>query len=249
MKVLVAVKRVVDYKVQIRVKSDNSGVETQNVKMSVNPPDENAIEEAVKLKEQGLASETIAVSIGDEKSQDVLRTSMAMGIDKSILVKTQNTLEPLAVAKTLMKLIEKEKPDLVFMGKQAIDDDSNQTGQILSALLKWPQGCFISNLKIEGNKVSISREIDEGIENLETSLPAVLTCDLRLNTPRFASLPNIMKAKKKPLDIIDIDSLGVDTTPRIKTLKVIEPPKRKAGVMVSDVKELVKKLKYEAKVI
>ena len=183
------------------------------------------------------------------KSQDVLRTSMAMGVDRSILVKTQNTLEPLAVAKTLMKLIEKEKPDLVLMGKQAIDDDSNQTGQILSALLKWPQGCFISNLKIEGNKVSISREIDEGLENLETSLPAVLTCDLRLNTPRFASLPNIMKAKKKPLDIIDIDSLGVDTTPRIKTLKVIEPPKRKAGVMVSDVKELVKKLKYEAKVI
>ena len=249
MKVLVAVKRVVDYKVQIRVKSDNSGVETQNVKMSVNPPDENAIEEAVKLKEQGLAKEIISVSIGDDKSQDVLRTSMAMGIDRSILVKSQNTLEPLAVAKTLKIIIDKEKPDLVLMGKQAIDDDSNQTGQILSALLNWPQGCFISNLKIENNKVFISREIDEGIENLETSIPAVLTCDLRLNTPRFASLPNIMKAKKKPLETIDIDTLGIDTSSKIKTLKVIEPPKRKAGIMVNDVKELVQKLKYEAKVI
>ena len=249
MKVLVAVKRVVDYKVQIRVKSDNSGVETQNVKMSINPPDENAIEEAVKLKESGLATETIAVSIGDEKSQDVLRTSMAMGIDRSILVRSQNTIEPLAIAKTLKKIIETEQPELVLMGKQAIDDDSNQTGQILSALLNWPQGCFISNLKIENNKVLISREIDEGIENLETSLPAILTCDLRLNTPRFASLPNIMKAKKKPLDIIDIENLDIDTSPKIQTIKVVEPPKRKAGIMVNDVKELVQKLKYEAKVI
>ena len=249
MKVLVAVKRVVDYKVQIRVKSDNSGVETQNVKMSVNPPDENAIEEAVKLKEQGLATETIAVTIGDDKSQDVLRTSMAMGIDRSILVKSSNTLEPLAVAKTLVKIIEKENPDLVLLGKQAIDDDSNQTGQILSALMNWPQGCFISELKIEDNKLLISREIDEGIEKLETSLPAVLTCDLRLNTPRFASLPNIMKAKKKPLDIIEIDTLGIDTESKIKVLNVAEPPKREAGIMVSDVKELVQKLKYEAKVI
>ena len=249
MKVLVAVKRVVDYKVQIRVKSDNSGVETHNVKMSINPPDENAIEEAVKLKESGLATETIAVSIGDEKSQDVLRTSMAMGIDRSILVRSQNTIEPLAIAKTLKKIIETEQPELVLMGKQAIDDDSNQTGQILSALLNWPQGCFISNLKIENNKVLISREIDEGIENLETSLPAILTCDLRLNTPRFASLPNIMKAKKKPLDIIDIETLDIDTSPKIQTIKVIEPPKRKAGIMVNDVKELVQKLKYEAKVI
>ena len=219
MKVLVAVKRVVDYKVQIRVKSDNSGVETQNVKMSVNPPDENAIEEAVKLKEQGLATETIAVTIGDDKSQDVLRTSMAMGIDRSILVKSSNTLEPLAVAKTLVKIIEKENPDLVLLGKQAIDDDSNQTGQILSALMNWPQGCFISELKIEDDKILISREIDEGIEKLETSLPAVLTCDLRLNTPRFASLPNIMKAKKKPLDIIEIDTLGIDTESKIRVLK------------------------------
>ena len=249
MKVLVAVKRVVDYKVQIRVKSDNSGVETQNVKMSVNPPDENAIEEAVKLKEQGLATETIAVTIGDDKSQDVLRTAMAMGIDRSILVKSSNTLEPLAVAKTLVKIIEKENPDLVLLGKQAIDDDSNQTGQILSALMNWPQGCFISELKIEDNKLLISREIDEGIEKLETSLPAVLTCDLRLNTPRFASLPNIMKAKKKPLDIIEIDTLGVDTKSKIRVLNVVEPPKREAGTMVSDAKELVQKLKYEAKVI
>ena len=249
MKVLVAVKRVVDYKVQIRVKSDNSGVETQNVKMSVNPPDENAIEEAVKLKEQGLVNETVAVTIGDDKSQDVLRTSMAMGIDRSILVKSLNPLEPLAVAKTLVKIIEKENPDLVLLGKQAIDDDSNQTGQILSALLNWPQGCFISELKIEDNKLLISREIDEGIEKLETSLPAVLTCDLRLNTPRFASLPNIMKAKKKPLDIIEIDTLGIDTESKIKVLNVVEPPKREAGIMVIDVKELVQKLKYEAKVI
>jgi electron transfer flavoprotein beta subunit len=249
MKVLVAVKRVVDYKVQIRVKSDNSGVETQNVKMSVNPPDENAIEEAVKLKEQGLATETVAVTIGDDKSQDVLRTSMAMGIDRSILVKSSNSLEPLAVAKTLVKIIEKENPDLVLLGKQAIDDDSNQTGQILSALMNWPQGCFISELKIEDNKLLISREIDEGIEKLETSLPAILTCDLRLNTPRFASLPNIMKAKKKPLDIIEIDTLGIDTESKIKVLNVVEPPKREAGIIVNDVKELIQKLKYEAKVI
>ena len=249
MKVLVAVKRVVDYKVQIREKADQSGVETENVKMSVNPPDENAIEEAVKLKEQGLAQETLAVTIGDDKAQDVLRTSLAMGIDRSILVKSPNSLEPLAVAKTLSKIIEKENPDLVLLGKQAIDDDSNQTGQILSALLNWPQACFISDLKIEGNKLFISREIDEGIEKLETNLPAVLTCDLRLNTPRFASLPNIMKAKKKPLDIIDISTLGICTNPKIKVLKVEEPPKRKAGIMVNDVKELVEKLKYEAKVI
>ncbi len=249
MKVLVAVKRVVDYKVQIRVKADQSGVETENVKMSVNPPDENAIEEAVKLKEQGLAQETLAVTIGDDKAQDVLRTSLAMGIDRSILVKSPNSLEPLAVAKTLSKIIEKENPDLVLLGKQAIDDDSNQTGQILSALLNWPQACFISDLKIEGNKLFLSREIDEGIEKLETNLPAVLTCDLRLNIPRFASLPNIMKAKKKPLDIIDISTLGIDTNPKIKVLKVEEPPKRKAGIMVNDVKELVEKLKYEAKVI
>lgn len=249
MKVLVAVKRVVDYKVQIRVKSDQSGVETQNVKMSVNPPDENAIEEAIKLKEQGIASETIAVSIGDDKSQDVLRTAMAMGLDRSILAKTDQLLEPLAVAKILKSIVEKEKPDLVLLGKQAIDDDANQTGQLLSALLNWPQGCFVSKLKIENKLLSISREIDEGIENLEINLPAILTCDLRLNTPRFASLPNIMKAKKKPLDIVDVGELGIDITPKIKTLKVTEPASRKAGMMVNDVKELIQKLKYEAKVI
>ena len=249
MKVLVAVKRVVDYKVQIRVKADQSGVETENVKMSVNPPDENAIEEAVKLKEQGLAQETLAVTIGDDKAQDVLRTSLAMGIDRSILVKSPNSLEPLAVAKTLSKIIEKENPDLVLLGKQAIDDDSNQTGQILSALLNWPQACFISDLKIEGNKLFISREIDEGIEKLETNLPAVLTCDLRLNTPRFASLPNIMKAKKKPIEQITASDLGVDTKPRIEQIKVEEPPKRKAGIKVASVEELVQKLKNEAKVI
>jgi electron transfer flavoprotein beta subunit len=235
--------------VQIRVKSDQSGVETQNVKMSVNPPDENAIEEAIKLKEQGIASETIAVSIGDDKSQDVLRTAMAMGLDRSILAKTDQLLEPLAVAKVLKSIVEKEKPDLVLLGKQAIDDDANQTGQLLSALLNWPQGCFISKLKIENKLLSISREIDEGIENLELNLPAILTCDLRLNTPRFASLPNIMKAKKKPLDIVDVGELGIDITPKIKTLKVTEPASRKAGVMVNDVKELIQKLKYEAKVI
>jgi electron transfer flavoprotein beta subunit len=249
MKVLVAVKRVVDYKVQIRVKSDQSGVETQNVKMSVNPPDENAIEEAIKLKEQGIASETIAVSIGDDKSQDVLRTAMAMGLDRSILAKTDQLLEPLAVAKVLKSIVDKEKPDLVLLGKQAIDDDANQTGQILSALLNWPQGCFISKLKIENKLLTISREIDEGIENLEINLPAILTCDLRLNTPRFASLPNIMKAKKKPLEIVDVGELGIDISPKIKILKVTEPAGRKAGMMVSDVKELIQKLKYEAKVI
>jgi len=249
MKVLVAVKRVVDYKVQIRVKSDQSGVETQNVKMSVNPPDENAIEEAIKLKEQGIATETIAVSIGDDKSQDVLRTAMAMGLDRSILAKTDQLLEPLAVAKVLKSIVDKEKPDLVLLGKQAIDDDANQTGQMLSALLNWPQGCFISKLKIENKLLTISREIDEGIENLEINLPAILTCDLRLNTPRFASLPNIMKAKKKPLEIVDVGELGIDISPKIKTLKVTEPAGRKAGMMVSDVKELIQKLKYEAKVI
>jgi len=249
MKVLVAVKRVVDYKVQIRVKSDNSGVETQNVKMSVNPPDENAIEEAVKLKEQGLASETIAVSIGDEKSQDVLRTSMAMGVDRSILVKTQNTLEPLAVAKTLMKLIEKEKPDLVLMGKQAIDDDSNQTGQMTSALLNWPQATFASKIEIEDKSATVTREIDEGLERIRVSIPFVASCDLRLNEPRYASLPNIMKAKKKTVDVKNVDSLGIDINPRIEQIKVEEPPVRQKGIMVNDVSELVQKLKHEAKVI
>lgn len=249
MKILVTVKKVIDYKVQIRVKKDNSGVENENVKMSINPPDENALEEAIKLKEKNIASEVIVLTIGNEKSQDVLRTSLAMGADRAILISTENNLEPLAVAKTIKKIVEQEKPDLVLMGKQAIDDDSNQTGQILATLLDWPQGCFISNLKIENSKIKIAREIDEGIENLELSVPAVLTCDLRLNTPRFASLPNIMKAKKKPLDIINISNLNIDTTSRIKTLKIVEPSKRKQGIMVKDTKELLEKLKFEAKVI
>ena len=249
MKVLVAVKRVVDYKVQIRVKSDNSGVETQNVKMSVNPPDENAIEEAVKLKEQGLATETIAVTIGDDKSQDVLRTAMAMGIDRSILVKSSNTLEPLAVAKTLVKIIEKENPDLVLLGKQAIDDDSNQTGQMLSALLGWAQATFASGVELGSEKAKIIREVDGGLEHIEVVLPAVITVDLRLNEPRYASLPNIMKAKKKPIDSLSADELGVDTTPRLKVVKVEEPAARSAGIKVGSVAELVDKLKNEAKVI
>ena len=249
MKILVAVKRVIDYNVQIRVKEDGTGVVTDNVKMSTNPPDDNAIEEAVKIKEAGKATEVVAVTVGEEKAQETVRKALAVGADRGIHVKVDGIIEPLAVSKILQKIVEKEKPDLVFMGKQAIDDDCNQTGQMLSALLNWPQACFISDLKIEGNKLFISREIDEGIEKLETNLPAVLTCDLRLNTPRFASLPNIMKAKKKPLDVIDISTLGIDTNPKIKVLKVEEPPKRKAGIMVNDVKELVEKLKYEAKVI
>ena len=249
MKVLVPIKRVVDYNVKVRAKSDETGPDLANVKMAINPFCEIAVEEAVRLKESGQAEEVIAVSIGNSATQEQLRTALALGADRAILVETDIETEPLSVAKLLKSIVDKEEPDLIILGKQAIDDDSNQTGQILSALLNWPQGCFISNLKIENNKVFISREIDEGIENLETSLPAVLTCDLRLNTPRFASLPNIMKAKKKPLETIDIDTLGIDTSSKIKTLKVIEPPKRKAGIMVNDVKELVQKLKYEAKVI
>ena len=249
MKILVAVKRVIDYNVQIRVKDDGTGVVTDNVKMSTNPPDDNAIEEAVKIKESGKAKEIVAITIGEEKAQETVRKALAVGADRGIHVKTEGAIEPLAVSKILQKIVDKEKPDLVFMGKQAIDDDCNQTGQMLAALLNWPQGCFISSLKIEDQKVLISREVDEGIEKLETKLPAVLTCDLRLNTPRFASLPNIMKAKKKPLEVIEIETLDIDIEPKIKTLKVIEPPTRKAGVMVKDVKELVQKLKNEAKVI
>ena len=249
MKILVAVKRVIDYNVQVRVKEDGTGVVTDNVKMSSNPPDDNAIEEAVKIKEAGKATEIIAITVGEEKSQDTVRKALAVGADRGILIKTEGTVEPLAVAKALQKIVEKENPDLVFMGKQAIDDDCNQTGQMLSALLNWPQATFASKIEVKEKTLEVTREIDEGLETIEVNVPAIVTCDLRLNEPRYASLPNIMKAKKKPLDIIDIDSLGIDTTPRIKTLKVIEPPKRKAGVMVSDVKELVKKLKYEAKVI
>ena len=249
MKILVAVKRVIDYNVQIRVKSDNSGVEKDNVKMSMNPPDENAVEEAIKLKDSGEVTEVIIVSIGQEKCQDTIRTALAMGADRGILVKAGDDIEPLAVAKTLKNIVEKEKPNMVLLGKQAIDDDCNQTGQMLSAILNWPQGCFVSELGINDSSITISREIDEGLEQLEIQLPAVVTCDLRLNEPRFASLPNIMKAKKKPIEIIEIESLGVDTIPKVKYLKVEEPPIRQGGVMVADVKELIQKLKYEAKVI
>ena len=249
MKILVAVKRVIDYNVQIRVKSDNSGVEKDNVKMSMNPPDENAVEEALKLKDSGEVTEVIIVSIGQEKCQDTIRTALAMGADRGILVKAGDDIEPLAVAKTLKNIVEKEKPNMVLLGKQAIDDDCNQTGQMLSAILNWPQGCFVSELGINDSSITISREIDEGLEQLEIQLPAVVTCDLRLNEPRFASLPNIMKAKKKPIEIIEIESLGVDTIPKVKYLKVEEPPVRQGGVMVADVKELIQKLKYEAKVI
>jgi len=249
MKILVAVKRVIDYNVQIRVKADNSSVETENVKMSMNPPDENAVEEALRIKEAGEADEVIIVSIGGEKSKETIRTALAMGADRGIFVNTPANIEPIAVAKILKKIIEKESPSLVLMGKQAIDDDCNQTGQMLSTLLGWSQGTFISKINIENNTASITREIDEGLEMLELKLPSIITCDLRLNEPRYASLPNIMKAKKKPIQDLSADDLDVDVTPRIKNLKVEEPPKREKGVMVKDIAELVQKLKHEAKVI
>ena len=249
MKILVAVKRVIDYNVQVRVKEDGTGVVTDNVKMSSNPPDDNAIEEAVKIKEAGKATEIIAITVGEEKSQETVRKALAVGADRGILIKTEGTVEPLAVAKALQKIVEKEKPDLVFMGKQAIDDDCNQTGQMLSALLNWPQATFASKIDIKDNKLEIIREIDEGLETIEVNVPAVVTCDLRLNEPRYASLPNIMKAKKKPIDQMTAADLGVDATPRVQQIKVEEPPKRKAGIKVSSVAELVQKLKNEAKVI
>ena len=249
MKILVAVKRVIDYNVQIRVKEDNSGVVTDNVKMSTNPPDDNAIEEAVKIKEAGKATEVVAVSVGEEKAQETVRKALAVGADRGILVKTEGILEPLAVSKLLQKIVEKEKPDLVFMGKQAIDDDCNQTGQMLSALLEWPQATFASKIDVEEGKLKVTREIDEGLETIEINTPAIVTCDLRLNEPRYASLPNIMKAKKKPIDTKDANSLGIDINSRIEQLKVEEPPVRQKGIMVSDVSELVQKLKHEAKVI
>ena len=249
MKILVAVKRVIDYNVQIRVKSDGSAVETENVKMSMNPPDENAVEEALRVKESGKASEVIIVSIGEEKSKETIRTALAMGADRGIFVKSLSNIEPISVAKAIKKVVENEKPDIVFIGKQAIDDDCNQTGQMLAALLGWSQGTFISKIDIEDNKVSITREIDEGLEMLKLNLPSVITCDLRLNEPRYASLPNIMKAKKKPIQELNIEDLGVDTTPRINLIKVEEPPKREKGIMVKSVDELINKLKNEAKVI
>ena len=249
MKILVAVKRVIDYNVQIRVKEDGSGIVTDNVKMSTNPPDDNAIEEAVKIKESGKATEVVAVTVGDEKAQETVRKALAVGADRGIHVKADGIIEPLAVAKILQKIVEKEKPDLVFMGKQAIDDDCNQTGQMLSALLNWSQATFASKIEIKDRKLEVIREIDEGLETIEVNLPAIVTCDLRLNEPRFASLPNIMKAKKKPIEQLNAKDFGIDISNRIQQLKVEEPPKRKAGIKVSSVAELVQKLKNEAKVI
>jgi len=249
MKVLVPVKRVVDYNVKVRVKSDGRGVETANVKMSMNPFDEIAVEEAVRLKEAGVASEIVVVSIGSAACQETLRTALAIGADRAILVETAIETQPLAVAKVLKSIIDKESPKLVIMGKQAIDDDSNQTGQMLAALLGWSQATFASKVKIDGDKAQVTREIDGGLETLAVKLPAVVTTDLRLNEPRYVTLPNIMKAKKKPLETLTPDALGADVTPRLKTLKVSEPPKRGAGKQVKTVGELVDKLKNEAKVI
>ena len=249
MKILVAVKRVIDYNVLIRVKEDGSGVHTDNVKMSTNPPDDNAVEESVKLKESGKVKEVVAISIGEDKAQETIRKALAVGADKGIHVKADNYIEPLGIAKILKKIVEKEKPDMVFLGKQAIDDDCNQTGQMLAAMLNWPQATFTSKVNLKDKSVEIVREIDEGLETIEVNLPAVVSCDLRLNEPRFASLPNIMKAKKKPMEQINAKDLGVDLTNRIQQIKVEEPPKRKAGIKVANVAELVSKLKNEAKVL
>ena len=249
MKILVPVKRVVDYNVKVRVKSDGTGVDIANVKMSMNPFDEIAVEEAVRLKEKGIASEVIAVSCGDAKCQETLRTAMAIGADRAILVQTDAELQPLAVAKLLKALVDKEAPGLIILGKQAIDDDANQTGQMLAALADLPQGTFANKVEVTGDTVSVVREIDGGLQTVELSLPAVITTDLRLNEPRYVTLPNIMKAKKKPMETVTPEDLGVDVAPRLKTLKVAEPPKRGAGIMVPDVATLVEKLKNEAKVL
>jgi len=249
MKVLVAAKRVIDYNVKIRVKSDNSGVETANVKFSMNPFDEIAVEEAVRLKEAGKATEIVVVSVGPATAQETLRTALAMGADRGILVATDEEMQPLAIAKLLKAVVEREQPGLIILGKQAIDNDCNQTGQMLAALMGWPQGTFASKLTIEGGGIEVVREVDGGAETVALKLPAVVTADLRLNEPRYASLPNIMKAKKKPIDTLSPAELGVDVTPRLITVRVEEPPKRKAGIKVGDVAELVGKLKNEAKVI
>ncbi len=249
MKILVVVKRVIDYNVQIRVKEDGSGVHTDNVKMSTNPPDDNAVEEAVKLKESGKAKEVVAVTIGDEKAQETVRKALAVGADRGVHVKIEGYVEPLSAAKILKKIVEKEKPELVLMGKQAIDDDTAQKGQMLAAMLGWPQGTFASKLEMKNKALEVIREVDEGLETIVINLPAVVTCDLRLNEPRYASLPNIMKAKKKSIEQIIAKDLGVDTTHRLQQLKVEEPPKRKGGIKVTSVAELVDKLKNEAKVI
>jgi electron transfer flavoprotein beta subunit len=249
MKALVAVKRVVDYNVKVRVKADGTGVDTANVKMSMNPFDEIAVEEAVRLKEAGVVSEIVVVSAGLAACQETLRTALAIGADRAILVETDAELQPLAVAKLLKALCDKESPQLVILGKQAIDDDSNQTGQMLAALLGWPQATFASKVAIEGGKATVTREVDGGLETIALKLPAIVTTDLRLNEPRYVTLPNIMKAKKKALENLKPDALGVDVKPRLATLKVVEPPKRKAGIKVPDAKALVDKLRNEAKVI
>ena len=249
MKVLVTVKRVIDYNVKIRIKADGSGVETANVKMSMNPFDEIAVEEAVRLKEKGIATETIAITMGVTQAQETLRTAMAMGIDRAIYVPIETEIQSLSVARALTKIIEKEKPDLVIMGKQAIDNDSSQTGAMLAAILGWPQATFASKVEVANGKANVTREVDGGLETISVKLPAVITTDLRLNEPRYASLPNIMKAKKKPIEIIEAASLGVDFTPTIQVLKVSAPPVRKGGIKVADVDTLIEKLRNEAKVI
>jgi len=249
MKVLVPVKRVVDFNVKIRVKADGTGVDLANVKMSMNPFDEIAVEEALRLKEAGKAEEIVAVSIGPAKAQETIRTALAMGADRGILIQTDETVEPLAVAKLLKGVVEEEKPDLVILGKQAIDDDSNQTGQMLSALLGWPQGTFASKLEIDGGKAKVTREVDAGLQTVVLGMPCIVTTDLRLNEPRYASLPNIMKAKKKPLDEKTVADYGVDAAPRLKVLNTSEPPQREAGEIVGSVAELVDKLKNEAGVL
>jgi electron transfer flavoprotein beta subunit len=249
MKALVAVKRVVDYNVKVRVKADHTGVETANVKMSMNPFDEIAVEEALRLREGGVVEEVIAVSCGIQQCQETIRTALAMGADRGVLVQTDAELQPLAVAKLLKAVIEKEGPEIVIIGKQAIDDDCNQTGQMLAALLGWPQATFASKLTISNGSAEVTREVDGGLETVKLKMPAVVTTDLRLNEPRYASLPNIMKAKKKPIDVVSPDDLGVDVTPRLVTLKVEEPAKRQGGVKVGSIEELVTKLKTEARVI
>jgi electron transfer flavoprotein beta subunit len=249
MKILVTVKRVIDFNVKIRIKPDQSGVETANVKMSMNPFDEIAVEEAVRLKEKGVAAETVAVTFGPTQAQETLRTAMAMGIDRAIYVQVEGDIQSLGVAAALKKIVEKEKPDLIILGKQSIDSDSSQTGPMLAAMLGWAQATFASKIEIAGGKAKVTREVDGGLETLEMKLPALITTDLRLNEPRYATLPNIMKAKKKPIETIAAADLGVDFTPRLVTLKVTEPAKRKAGIKVADVATLIDKLRNEARVI
>ncbi len=249
MKVFVAVKRVVDYNVKIRIKSDQSGVELSNVKMSMNPFDEIAVEEGVRMREAGIADELVVVSMGAASCQETIRTALAMGADRGVLVQSDAELQPLAVAKLLKSLVERESPGLVILGKQAIDDDSNQTGQMLAALLGWPQGTFASKVVLENGRAQVTREVDGGLETVDLAMPAVVTTDLRLNLPRYASLPNIMKAKKKPIETLSPEDLGVDVTPRLETLRVDEPPRRQAGRRVKDIAELVHLLQNEAKVI